>query len=86
MKRPEKLPPLELIEWVDSYKPGRYTWMSLEDLQRDHASPCVAYSAGFVTYETKTVVAVSDSWSESSQSAPMIIPKCAVLRRTRLRA
>jgi hypothetical protein len=83
LPRPDNLPKLELIEWVDSTSPGASVWMDNHAVRE--LTPQICYSVGFVVKETRAHITVAGSWSENQASGTMCIPKKAIQRRAKLR-
>lgn len=74
-----------LVEWADSRQPT-HEWGILD--AADRREFCRCYSVGFVVQEDKDVIAlaanVADVDDEAQATGVIVIPRVAVLKRTRL--
>lgn len=74
------------IEWVDSADIGAATWLSLDGLDDDDASPCGVVSVGWLVSKSKSAVVLTLSLSESGDArGAFVIPTVNIKKLTRLR-
>lgn len=75
-----------LVEWIDSADIGAATWLSLDGLDDDDASPCEVVTVGWLVSESESAVVLTLSISsENDARGAFVIPTACITRMVSLR-
>lgn len=88
-----KLPPLVLVEWVDSQSQCSQVWGDLDEMIEDgktiYSDPCM--SVGYLVHKNTKVItlvphlASKTNFKENQGSGDMTIPRCAIIKMKKLK-
>jgi hypothetical protein len=77
------IPPMVLVTWEDATTRDDGTWVEHADKQE--YKPQIMHTVGFLLYEGKEGVIVTDTWNEDQMSPRDQIPRGMIRKLTRLK-